>query len=202
MDVALSKIRSRDDASDDITEESVIQTKEANNNDIIQTVRQTAKKCYKISQLNEYMKAYFANVHPLLPILHKEAFLRLYKLYALKALPHECTKITDGSSRDGRAVSLIASVLALGAFSLVETRTTNTAKEPAHFGESLEFYSICLRLLSYTHDTLETMMAYLLMGVFAIQTADIKGNSRSQVCLHDCRSFSQIEPVSNSGGRT
>ena len=181
--MALSKIRSHDDASDDITEESVIQTEEANNNDLIQSVRQQAKQCFKIAQLNEYMKAYFANVHPLLPILHKEAFLRLYKLYALKALPTEWPQITDGSSRDGRAVSLIASVLALGALSLVETRTTEKVKNPAHFGEALEFYSICLKLLSYTHDTLETMMAYLLMGIFAIQTADMKGNSRFYFCL-------------------
>jgi hypothetical protein len=121
------------------------------------------------------VKAYFANVHPLVPILHKEAFLRLYKLYAIKALPDHWETITDGSSRDGRAVSLIGSVLALGALSLAETRENEKGKNPAHFGEAMEFYTICMKLLSYTHDTIETMMAYLLMSVFAIQTADIKG---------------------------
>lgn len=165
---------------DAMTERSITQTREANINDIIHTAREIAKRTFNVRQLNEYIKAYFANVHPILPILHKEAFLRLYKLYAIKALPSQWETITDGSSREGRAVSLIGAVLALGALSITETRTAEKGKSPQHFGEAMEFYTICMKLLSYTHDTLETMMTYLLMSVFAIGTADIKGNFPSQ----------------------
>ena len=164
---------------DSLTETSIIQTRKANINDIIHTAREIAKRTYTIAQLNEYVRAYFANVHPLLPILHKEAFLRLYKLYAMKALPSQWETITDGSSREGRAVSLIAAVLALGALSIAETRTAERGKSTPHFGEAMEFYTICMKILFYTHDTLETMMAYLLMSVFAVAIADIKGNTPS-----------------------
>jgi len=181
---ALSESPSQADQTDAVTDKSIIKTRDANINDIFQSARTSAKKTFNVSQLNDYVKAYFANVHPLLPVLHKEAFLRLYRLYAIKALPDHWETITDGSSRDGRAVSLISSVLALGALSLTETRTAEKEKTtPAHFGEAMEFYTICLKILSYTHDTLETMMTFLLMSVFAIQTADIKGIYPSQILL-------------------
>jgi hypothetical protein len=156
-----------------------------------------------MTELNEYIKAYFANVHPLLPVLHKEAFYRLYRLYGLKAKTSEARRIVDASTRDGRAVALICGVLALGALSLVETRNpTEEANEGhvngsqdkgnqsapiRHFDEALGFYSVCLRLLTYKHDTLETMIVYLFMvssvhifclhsiqGIFAIQLTDVK----------------------------
>jgi len=180
---ASSESPSQVDETDMVTDKSIIQTRDANINDIFQSARASAKQTFNVSQLNDYVKAYFANVHPLLPVLHKEAFLRLYRLYAIKALPDHWETIADGSSRDGRAVSLISSVLALGALSLTETRTAEKGKTPAHFGEAMEFYTICLKILSYTHDTLETMMAFLLMSVFAIQTADIKGMYSSQLLL-------------------
>jgi hypothetical protein len=139
------------------------------------------------------MKAYFDNVHPLVPVLHQEAFLNLYKQHGLKALADEVGTITDASTLDGRAVTLICSVLALGAMSLVEPdfafQTSGSKAQPSqlpHFGEALGFYLTCLRLLQYSHDTIETMIAYLLMvlqtllitncqGVFAVQTTDSKG---------------------------
>jgi len=141
--------------------------------DVFQVVRNRERSCSDITQLNEYMKAYFANIHPLLPVLHKEAFLRLYRLYGLRALADNVRTIVDASTREGRAVSLICSVLALGALSLVETRNTSESEigsqVSAHlpnFGEALGFYGNCLRLLSYTHDTVETMITYLLMVRF------------------------------------
>ena len=119
--------------------------------------------------------------------------MKLYRLYGLKALAEHVKSITDASTREGRAVTLICSVLALGALSLVELPTNVPAGGPlvlgANFGEALGFYVVALRLLHYTHDTIETMIAYLLMvriprylrafvnwqGVFAIQTTDSKG---------------------------
>ena len=112
---------------------------------------------------------YFINVHPFLPILHKKAFLKLYRLYDLKALTDNF-RISDGSTLDDRAVDLICVALALGSLSLVEIRkkmkeddTSEFTQQPPHFEEVLEFYEHCLRLLAYTHDTLETMIMYFLM---------------------------------------
>ena len=140
--------------------------------DIIQNVRNRERLCNDVAQLNEYLKAYFANVHPLLPVLHKEGFFKLYRMYGLKALGDNVRNVMDASTRDGRAVSLICAVLALGALSLVETREatetpveSSTITQLPHFGEALGFYGTCLRLLSYTHDTIESMLAYLLMVI-------------------------------------
>lgn len=158
------------ESSDALAQLSVNLDREASCSDIFQIVRSGEQYCNDMTVLNEYVKAYFANVHPLLPVLHKEAFLRLYRLYGLKALPDNIRTITDGSTRDGRAVGLICSVLALGSLSLVETRDKledgnngQSISEFPHFGEALGFYGLCLRLLAYTHDTIETMITYLLM---------------------------------------
>jgi hypothetical protein len=158
------------EATDILAQVSVGRSREASSADIFQIVRKSERFCNDIATLNEYVKAYFANVHPLLPVLHKEAFLKLYRLYGLKALADNIGTINDGSTLDGRAVGLICAVLALGSLSLVETRNKieeddNSLSTPElpHFGEALGFYGICLRLLSYTHDTLETMITYLLM---------------------------------------
>ena len=158
------------EAIDELAQVSVSRSREASSSDIFQIVRKSERFCNDITTLNEYVKAYFANVHPLLPVLHKEAFLKLYRLYGLKALADNIGTINDGSTLDGRAVGLICAVLALGSLSLVETRnkieeddSSQSTPELPHFGEALGFYGICLRLLSYTHDTLETMITYLLM---------------------------------------
>ena len=127
--------------------------------------------CTDILICNEYINAYFANIHPLAPILHKEAFLRLYKMYVNKAVGVNVQMIHDGSSRDGKSVGLICAVLALGALSVVESRSGQEFQDEnrselcmlPHFGEALGFYKSCIRLMGYTHDTIETMITYLLM---------------------------------------
>lgn len=172
VEEALAEKLASDETADALAQVSVGLSREASCEDVFQVVRNRERYCNDISALNEYIKAYFANVHPLLPILHKEAFLRVYRLHGLKALNDTSRLIVDASTRDGRAVSLICSVLALGALSLVETRNPpeeenekNTVSQLPHFGEALGFYGVCLRLLSYTHDTIETMITYLLMVV-------------------------------------
>jgi hypothetical protein len=139
--------------------------------DSIQGVlRHYERYCNEVHELNDYIHAYFRNVHPLFPVLHEGAFKRLYGLYGLKARSDFVRQIADASSREGRAVSLICSVLALGAWSLVESGNTNLEMEesslrvpPPHYGEALGFYAVCLRLQAYTHDNIETMMTYLFM---------------------------------------
>ena len=158
------------EATDKVSQASIDQSKEATRQDIFQGVRSRARRCDDIDVTNTYVKAFFENVHPLVPVLHEEAFLNLYRLYGLKALADNVKNITDASTREGRAVTLICSVLALGALSLVNTTghlqaTSNLPQQSQlpHFGEALGFYTTCLRLLSYSHDTIETMLAYLLM---------------------------------------
>jgi len=138
---------------------------------VFQQVSTGDRLCTDILICNEYINAYFANIHPLAPILHKEAFLRLYKMYVNKAVGVNVQMIHDGSSRDGKAVGLICAVLALGALSVVESRSGQEFQDEnrselymtPHFGEALGFYKSCIRLMSYTHDTIETMITYLLM---------------------------------------
>jgi len=92
-------------------------------------------------------------------------------MYANKAVGANVHMIHDGSSRDGKAVGLICAVLALGALSIVETRSRQEGQDEnrselymlPHFGEALGFYKSCIRLMGYTHDTIETMITYLLM---------------------------------------
>jgi hypothetical protein len=170
--------------------------------DVLQGFRNRGLQCNEQTQLNEYVKAYFANVHPLLPVLHKDAFLALYRLHGVKAPTQKITEGLDASSLDGQAVSLICSVLALGALSLVETRDYSQqrldkpdkhdlARLP-HFGEAMGFYGTCVRLLSYTHDTVETMIAFLLM-VIIIPTR--KGSNSGVECL--CHSDNRYQRYDN-----
>jgi hypothetical protein len=170
VEQALADQITAQEATDTLAKISISRSREASSSDIFQIIRKRERFCNEIAILNEYVKAYFANVHPLLPILHKEAFLKLYRLYGLKALADNIRTISDGSTLEGRAVGLICAVLALGSLSLVETRnkmeeddSSPSTPELPHFGEALGFYGICLRLLAYTHDTLETMITYLLM---------------------------------------
>lgn len=155
-------------AADAFVEHSV-GSRQDGSSDIFQIVRKWERFCNDTTVLNEYVKAYFTNVHPLIPFLHKEAFLKLYRRYGLKALANNIETIPDGATLDGRAVGLICAVLALGSLSLVETQKKleedpdQSAPELPHFGEALGFYGICVRLLAYTHDTIETMMTHLLM---------------------------------------
>ena len=123
-------------------------------------------------KLNEYLQAYFNNVHPLVPILHKAAFLSLYKIYAPRAIADRIREIPDASTPEGRAVGLICAVLALGAMSLVETKIDPVKEESAngvdkirlqHYGEAMGFYKICCQLTTYAYDALETMLTFLLM---------------------------------------
>src|SRR5438046_1993561 len=110
------------EANNTLAQVFVGRSREASSSDIFQTVRMRERFSNDIATLNEYVKAYFASVHPLLPVLHKEAFLKLYRLYGLKALAANVRTISDGSTLEGRAVGLICAVLALGSLSLVETR--------------------------------------------------------------------------------
>jgi Fungal specific transcription factor domain len=136
--------------------------------DIFQTFRKRGTLTDEPRHLNDYVTAYFTNVHPLLPVLHKESFLRLYRLFSPKALGvyirHHSTP--DASSREGRAVCLISSVLALGSVSLVENRldsSNQSRAQPYYFTDALGFFNLCQTILAYTHDTFESMLAYLLM---------------------------------------
>ena len=128
--------------------------------------------CNDLKRLNDYVQAYFSNVHPLVPVLHRGAFMQLYCIYAPRAIEDRVREICDASSREGRAVCLICSVLALGAMSLVETRADPIKQEAEgelenanlpHYGEAMGFYGTCLRLMVYTQDAVEPMIAYLLM---------------------------------------
>jgi len=179
VEQALAEQLASEATSDALAQVTVAINRASGSRDVFQAIRSREVPCNDMTELNEYVKAYFANVHPLLPVLHKEAFYRLYRLYGLKAKTTDARRIVDASTRDGRAVSLICGVLALGALSLVETRNSNpeaNGNQPnpghpnghhsgpiRHFDEALGFYSICLRLLTYKHDTLETMMVYLFM---------------------------------------
>jgi hypothetical protein len=156
------------------SEASIKKSQKASFHDVLQGFRYRGVECNEQTQLNEYVKAYFANVHPLLPVLHKDAFLALYRLHGHKAPANQIDIRLDASNADGQVVSLICAVLALGALSLVETRDysqlreggTDLARLP-HLGEAMGFYGACVRVLSYAHDTLETMIAFLLMVTFS-----------------------------------
>jgi hypothetical protein len=156
-----------------------------------QNFETSERRCQEMAQLNEYVRAFFANVHPLLPVLHYHAFLTLYRLYGLKVVRDPVTDIMDPSSREGRAVALICAVLALGAMSLVErTEFKQSGMDEVpfeekvkvrlpHYGEALGFYRICLRLMFYTHNTIETMITLLLMVIQPLSKANLRAPSRS-----------------------
>jgi len=153
----------------DVVQVSVVQSTEANRQDIFQGVRSYECHCNDIARANRCLNAYFQNLHPLMPVLHRDAFSGLYRLYGHKALADPAKYIIDASTREGRAVTLICSVLALGAISLStfedpqEAGRTTEGSDLSHFGLGLGFYVTSLRLLAYTHDTIETMLAYLFM---------------------------------------
>ena len=86
MEQALADQNTAQEATDALAQVSVGRGREVSSSDIFQIVRKRERFCNDMTTLNEYVKAYFANVHPLLPVLHKEAFLKLYRLYGLKAL--------------------------------------------------------------------------------------------------------------------
>jgi len=149
--------------------DSVKESSDARKGDVFQAVKSSERRCNDMRLANKCLEAYFENVHPLIPVLHKEAFYALYRLYCEKALYHQAKNIPDASSRDGRAVSLICSVLALGALTLnadenlQPTGTPTDGPQLSRFGVAFGFYATCLRLSAYTHDTLETMLTYLFM---------------------------------------
>jgi hypothetical protein len=97
-------------------------------------------------------------------------------------------------------VALICSVLALGALTLKDDGNLQPPGSPkeglqlSRFGLAFGFYSTCLRLSAYTHDTLETMLTYLFMVCIPISVA-------LWCCLvallinlgHICSSFDRFE---------
>jgi hypothetical protein len=215
VEIAMEEQMTTEATSDVLAQVDVGMSRESRTKDVFQDMRS------REVLVNEYARAYFGNVHPLLPVLHKEAFYRLYRLYGLEARSDKAQHIKDASTREGRAVTLICGVLALGALSLVETRRTSDQVDESkenengrirHFHEALGFYGVCLRLLTYKHDTLETMIVYLFMvmasrfrwlicfqGVFAIQLTDVKGIVPFSVIVNNvCRSVSQVTELPNS----
>ena len=147
--------------------------------DIFHNILSTATLTDEPRHLNDYVTAYFTNVHPLLPVLHKEAFLRLYRLYSPKALGvYIRHHSVDASSQEGRAVALVCSVLALGSLSLVETRPgcfsqSQPQTQSSYFTDALGFYEHSQHILAYTHDTFESMLTYFLMVLAHIDVAYI-----------------------------
>ena len=144
------------------------QASQARRQEVFQGVRSCARQCNNIDLADKCLSAYFENVHPIIPVLHREAFYGIYRLYIQRALPSHAKAITDASTRDGRAVMLINSVLALGALTLVvDENTTYTngidGSQHAGFGFGLGFYMTSLRLSAHTHDNIETMLAYFFM---------------------------------------
>lgn len=153
-------------------QQSVVQSREATRREVFQRVRTCELPCNNINVANACLSAYFRNVHPLLPVLHRKAFYSLYQLYRNKALSKNSLNIRDASSREGRAVTLICSVLALGALTLNEQslRETGTLIDGSQISLGFGFYGTCVRLCSYSHDTIETMLAYLFMVMIRIGT--------------------------------
>jgi hypothetical protein len=140
---------------------------ELNYEDIFQDIRKYAIFCDDVGLQNEYIRTYFDNVHPLLPLLHKESFLRFYRFHGLRCLGKNVIYNEDGSSRTGRAVSLICAVLALGSLGYTGNRKgagSESVSEAPYIREALGFYEKCLYLLAYSHDTLESIITNLLMA--------------------------------------
>jgi hypothetical protein len=163
---------------------SVVKSNEVNREDIFQGVRKCERNCNDIELANQCLTSYFTNMHPLMPVLHQEAFYRLYRLYCHKALADQAKYVLDASTREGRAVTLICSVLALGALSLnaVDDHGNQIeSHQSSHFGLGLGFYATCIRLLAYSHDTVETMIAYLFM--VCIGTITISDNVNREYLL-------------------
>lgn len=153
-----------------LAQASVVQSIEASRQDILQLkgVRDYERRCTDFGQADKCLAAFFDHVHPLMPILHRGAFYSLYHLYGYKAVTDRAKCIVDASTREGRATSLICSVLALGALALKSEKPNqqngeNAERDAFNFGLGLGFRRTSLRLLAYTHDHIETMIAYLFM---------------------------------------
>jgi hypothetical protein len=151
--------------------EGVVQSGKARQQEVFHGVRSHERFCTDSSQADHCLTAYFENVHPMIPVLHREAFYGLYHLYRDKVLLVNTTaarSIRDASTLGGRAVTLICSVLALGALTLrIDERQGSDGhidgSALTNFGLGLGFYATCSRLLAYTHDNMETMLSYLFM---------------------------------------
>jgi len=147
---------------------SVQESNEIGRREVFQGLRSCELRCNDINLANACLSAYFRHVHPVIPVLHRDAFYGLYQLYGEKALYKQALMIRDGSTKEGRAVSLICAVLALGALTLDEVdilRLGNPidGSEQSLFGLGLGFYGTSLRLSAYTHDSIETMFTYFFM---------------------------------------
>jgi len=148
--------------------ESVVQSGKARQQEVFHGVRSYELSCNDIIQMSHCLTAYFENVHPFIPVLHREAFYGLYRLHSHKVPAILARSIRDASTIEGRAVMLICSVLALGALTLtVEEKQEHNGEIDgfalANFGLGLGFYATCSRLSAYTHDNVETMLAYFFM---------------------------------------
>jgi hypothetical protein len=148
--------------------ESVVQSGKARQQEVFHGVRSHERSCSDTGQANDCLAAYFENVHPFIPVLHREAFYGLYRLYRDRVPTIAARSIRDASTLEGRAVMLISSVLALGALTItVDEKQENSrqidASALANFGLGLGFYATCSRLSAYTHDNIETMLAYFFM---------------------------------------
>src|SRR5271154_6467222 len=131
--------------------ESVVQSGKARQQEVFHGVRSHERSCNDIGQANDCLTAYFENVHPFIPVLHREAFYGLYRLHSHKVPAILARSIRDDSTIEGRAVMLICSVLALGALTLtVEEKQEHNGEIDgfalANFGLGLGFYATCSRL--------------------------------------------------------
>jgi len=147
---------------------SVQESNEIGRREVFQGLRSCELRCNDLDLANACLKAYFINVHPVIPVLHRDAFYGLYQLYGGKALYKQAITIRDGSTKEGRAVSLICSVLALGSLTLKDSDVQYLgnpidSSQQTLFGLGLGFYGTSLRLCSYTHDSIETMFTYFFM---------------------------------------
>jgi len=148
-----------------VDHDSVVQSGKARQQEVFHGVRSHERSCRDVDQANDCLTAYFENVHPFIPVLHREAFYGLYRLYCHRVPTSAARSIRDASTLEGRAVTLICSVLALGALTLAvdEKEESNDGSALANFGLGLGFYATCSRLSAYTHDNVETMLTYFFM---------------------------------------
>ena len=148
--------------------QSVQESNEIGRREVFQGLRACELRCNDMNLANACLSAYFDNVHPVIPLLHRDAFYSLYQIYGEKALYKAAHVIGDGSTKEGRAVSLICSVLALGALTLEENDVARLGNaidgsQQSLFGLGLGFYGTSSRLTAYTHDSIETMFTYFFM---------------------------------------
>ena len=148
--------------------ESVVQSGKASQQDVFHVFHSHERSCNDFGQANDCLTAYFENIHPFIPVLHREAYSSIYRLYCHRVPTIAARSIRDACTLEGRAVMLISSVLALGALTLtVDEKQENSrqtdASALANFGLGLGFYATCSRLSAYTHDNIETMLAYFFM---------------------------------------